>query len=50
VSIIDQDGAVILLPVEERGGSPTKLFGMFVGSGLSSEEFSRQKRVEKGIE
>jgi hypothetical protein len=50
VSITERDGGVMLLPIEEPKTRPTKLFGMFAGSGLSSDEFSRQKQVDKELE
>jgi hypothetical protein len=46
-SVTERDGGVMLLPIVEPNTRPTKLFGMFAGSGLSSEDFSQQKNSKK---
>jgi hypothetical protein len=49
--LLREDGdAITLTPLPEKQPQPGRLFGMLAGSGLSTQEYSRQKQVDKALE
>ncbi|MDR1291374.1 MAG: hypothetical protein LBK06_09235 [Planctomycetaceae bacterium] len=49
IKIFEEDGNIILVPVE-RKPDVNDLFGMFNDGKLSSEDFIKQKTIEKELE
>jgi hypothetical protein len=49
IRIFEENGSIILSPLKSRPDI-NELFGMFSDGKLSSEEFIKQKAIEKGIE
>jgi hypothetical protein len=49
IKMFEENGNVILAPVEKKS-DVNDLFGMFSDGKLSSEDFIKQKAVERGME
>jgi hypothetical protein len=47
VRITELNGHITLIPIAEKTFGRSRLFGMFEGSGLSTDEYFKQKQIEK---
>jgi len=50
IVVREDNGSFVLTPLKPKTGRPHRLFGMLAGSGLSTEAFWRQKRIDKDLE
>jgi hypothetical protein len=50
VRVLEQKGVIKLVPVKEKRRRFSKLFGMIENSNLSTEEFCKQKQIDKELE
>ncbi|MDR1796360.1 MAG: hypothetical protein LBR44_02790 [Clostridiales Family XIII bacterium] len=50
VRVSEREDGVMLLPVEDASARPTKLFGMFADTEMSTEAYAAQKQIDKELE
>ena len=50
VMIHEEDGSIVLTPVVEKKQNFDILFGMFSDGRISTEEYMREKQLEKELE
>jgi hypothetical protein len=50
VRVLEQNGAIKLVPIKEKRRRFSKLFGMLENSNLSTKEFCKQKQIDKELE
>ena len=50
VRVHEENGSIVLTPVIEKNINFDILFGMFSDGKISSEDFMKEKRIEKELE
>jgi hypothetical protein len=50
IRMFEENGNIILSPIVEKYSIIKQAFGMFSDGKLSSEEFIKEKEIEKGLE
>jgi len=50
VKFHEEDGSIVLTPVVEKKNNFDVLFGMFSDGKISTEEYMKEKQIEKELE